>query len=197
MHYALVIRHYASGKKPGEIFPGLFAIFRAGRSRAGRAVEILKYDWDKIEHEYVTGKCTMEELARKHKIPLNTFYKRSKVRNFSEKRENYTRTVQEKAIARARARDVRTLSNLGGALDKAARILNKYLTDEDTLFNRISMSDGVLLERRAKKLDTKAVRDLTAAVREATAAMRLLAPEQTTEAENQAGVIILPGRDDE
>jgi hypothetical protein len=160
-------------------------------------VEILKYDWDKIEHEYVTGKCTMEELARKHKIPLNTFYKRSKVRNFSEKRENYTRTVQEKAIARARARDVRTLSNLGGALDKAARALNKYFTDEDTLFNRVSISADGLVELRAKKLDTKALRDMTAAVKEAAAAMRLLTPEQTAEAENQAGVIILPGRENE
>ena len=152
----------------------------------------MRYDWDRIEHEYVSGKCTMEALAKKYKIPLNTFYKRAEVRKFSEKRESYTKKVREKALARAQARDARTLGNLGSALDKAAKTLNKYITDEDTLFGRVSVGQDGVAEYKVKKLDTKALRDMTAAMREVSAAIKLLQPETADKGdEKQEGIIIL------
>lgn len=156
-----------------------------------------RYDWPSIETEYVTGKMTMEKLAAKHNIPLNTFYARAKVAQFSRKREEYTKTIQEKAVARARARDVRTLANLGSALDKAARLLNRLIADEDTIHSKIvSHMDGQLEEVRTKKADTKAIRDLTAAIRDVGAALQGMHDgQQGRENESQAGVIILPERD--
>ena len=152
----------------------------------------MRYDWDRIEHEYVSGKSTMEALAKKYKIPLNTFYKRAEVRKFSEKRESYTKKVREKALARAQARDSRILANLGGALDEAARRLKKYLADDDTLHGKIVTGLTGVVEVRTKKADTKALRDLTAAVKDAAAAMRLLAPDQGGSEAEGAGVVVLP-----
>lgn len=159
----------------------------------------MKWDWPSIETEYVTGKMTMEKLAAKHNIPLNTFYKKAKDANFSQKREEYTRNIQEKAVARARARDVRTLANLGSALDKAARLLNRLIADEDTIHSKIvNHMDGQLEEVRTKKADTKAIRDLTAAIRDVGAALQGMHDgQQGRENESQAGVIILPEVDGE
>lgn len=156
-----------------------------------------KYDWAKIEHEYVTGKMDMARLADKYQIPLNTFYKRAEVRDFQGKREKYTNQMREKALARAQARDIRTLSNVKSALDKAARLLNKYIVDEDTLHGRIHTGDFGVTEYKTKKLDTKALRDMTAALRETTAALTALAPAEGADREQRSGVIILPEVDEE
>ena len=171
-----------------------------GRSRAGkekRAVIDVKYDWPKIELEYVRGRMSMEELAEKHQIPGSTFRKYANVHHFSQKRTEYGQKVAEKALARAQARDARTLSNVRGALDKAARLLNKYMADEDTLHGRVAVSEAGAVEYRVKKLDTKALRDMTAALKETTAAVRLLTDQaQSEEREGQAGVILMPARED-
>lgn len=155
----------------------------------------MKYDWDKIEQEYVTGKISMEKLAEKYKIPRSTMEQRAKVRKFTEKRGKYEEKVREKAIARAQARDARTLGNLGSALDKAARLLNKYVTDEDTLFGRVSVSAEGVAEYRVKKVDTKALKNMTAAMREVSAAIKLLKPETGGDEAGEGGVIILTERE--
>lgn len=153
----------------------------------------MKYDWGKIEQEYVTGKMSMEKLAEKHKIPYSSFRKYANGHKFQEKRTEYGQKVAQKALARAQARDARTLGNLGSALDKAARTLNKYITDEDTLFGRVSVGQDGVVEARVKKLDTKALRDMTAAMREVSAAIKLLQPETADrEDENKSGVILMP-----
>lgn len=152
----------------------------------------MKYEWEKIEQEFISGKSTMEAMARKYQIPLNTFYKRAKVRKFSEKRENYAKRVQEKALARAQARDARTLGNLSSALDKAARTLNKYIGDDDTLFGRVCVTLDGLHEYRTKKLDTKALRDMTAAMREVSAAIKLLQPDAGGPGGEEGGVVLMP-----
>lgn len=156
----------------------------------------MTYDWGRIEHEYVTGSMTLAELAEKYKIKLNTMYRKAEVRKFREQREEYTNSVREKALTRARARDARTLANLSTALDKAGKILKKYMDDEDMLFGRVveGGEDGVR-EYRVRKLDTKAVRDMTAAIREATAAMQLMTGRTEQAEEEQAGVIVIPQRE--
>lgn len=152
----------------------------------------MRYDWDRIEHEYVTGKATYAELEQKYKIPRSTFEKRAKVRKFAEKRGEYEEKVRQKRLARAQARDSRIFANLGGALDKAARLLNKYVNDDDTIHGKIvNHMDGRIEEIRTKKLDTKALRDMTAAMREVSAAIKLLQPETDRGDEKQEGIIIL------
>ena len=174
----------------------LYLGLKPGQSYIGRWLSV-KYEWDKIEHEYVCGKMDMAELARKHKIPLRTFYARAEVRKFSEKREKYRNQTREKAIARAQARDARTLGNLQSALDKASRLLNRYITDEDTLFGRVLVTADGIQEYRARKMDTKAMRDMTAAMREVSAAIKLWQPETEKTDGERGGVIVLAAREDD
>ena len=157
----------------------------------------MKYDWGKIEQEYFSGKMSMEKLAEKYNIPNSTFRKYANVHNFKEKRTKYGQKVAERAIARAQARDARTLGNLQSALDKASRLLNKYITDEDTLFGRVSVTADGMQEYRARKMDTKAMRDMTAAMREVSAAIKLLQPETEKEDGERGGVIVLAAREDD
>jgi hypothetical protein len=156
----------------------------------------MRYDWEKIEQEYVSGKMSMEALAKKHGISISAIEKKAIERKFTEKRRIYAEKVKEKALARAQARDARTLGNLSSALDKAARTLNKYIGDDDTLFGRVSVTEDGVQEYRTKKLDTKALRDMTAAMREVSAAIKLLQPETADKEEKQEGIIILSERED-
>lgn len=155
----------------------------------------MRFDWAKIEQEYVSGKMSMEALAKKHGISNSTIQKKAIERNFTEKRRKYAEKVKEKALARAQARDARTLGNLGSALDKAARTLNKYIVDEDTLFGRVNVTADGLEEYRAKKLDTKALRDMTAAMREVSAAIKLLTPDTIGTSGEEGGVVMMPDQE--
>lgn len=162
-----------------------------------------KYDWDKIEREYVRGKMTGEDLCAMYKIPLNTFQKHSSERKFSEKRRKYTESIQEKALARACAREAKALSRILGAAEKAAALLDKHMKDEDTLKNWLytDKETGELSEVRLKKLDTKAVREMTSAMRDTVAALTMMAErkdkQQGTDKQGSGGVILLPERDEE
>lgn len=156
----------------------------------------MKYDWAKIEQEYVSGKMTMEGLAKKYGIPNSSFRKYANGHKFKEKRTEYGQKVAERALARAQARDARTLGNLSSALDKAARLLNKYVADEKTLHTKIvNHMDGSLEEVKVEKLDTKALRDMTAAMREVSAAIKLLQPEKESDTGDREGVIVLTERE--
>ena len=155
----------------------------------------MKYDWAKIEQEYISGKMSMEGLAKKYGIPNSSFRKYANGHKFKEKRTEYGQKVAERALARAQARDARTLGNLTSALDKAARTLNKYIGDDDTLFGRVSVTEDGVQEYRTKKLDTKALRNMTAAMREVSAAIKLLQPEKESETGEREGVIVLTERE--
>lgn len=152
----------------------------------------MKYDWAKIEQEYVSGKMSMEGLAKKYGIPNSSFRKYANGHKFKEKRTEYGQKVAERALARAQARDARTLGNLSSALDKAARTLNKYIGDDDTLFGRVSVTEDGVQEYRTKKLDTKALRDMTAAMREVSAAIKLLQPDAGGPGGEEGGVVLMP-----
>ena len=160
-----------------------------------------KYDWDKIEREYVRGKMTGEDLCAMYQISKSAFEKRSTERKFLEKRRKYAESMQEKALARACAREAKALSRILGAAEKAAALLDKHMKDEDTLKNWLytDKETGELSEKRLKKLDTKAVREMTGAMRDTVAALTMMAErkdkQQVTDKQGSGGVILLPERE--
>lgn len=160
-----------------------------------------RIDWGPIEREYIRGRMTLEKLAEKHGISINSVTRASIRRNWVEKRRNYAVTVQEKALARAQARDARTIETLCDGISRAARELKAAAGDIDTLHGRvISDGDGGITEVRTRKLDTKALRDLTAAMRELAAAMTMIRGAKTEagqEAQEERGVIVLAARADD
>ena len=172
-----------------------------GIIKRGEDMPKAKYDWDKIEREYVRGKMTGEDLCAMYQISKSAFEKRSAEGKFLEKRRKYAESMQEKALARACAREAKALSRILGAAEKAAALLDKHMKDEDTLKNWLytDKETGELSEVRLKKLDTKAVREMTSAMRDTVAALTMMAErkdkQQGTDKQGSGGVILLPERD--
>ncbi len=171
--------------------------------KRGEDMPKAKYDWGKIELEYIRGNMTGEVLCKKYQISKGTFESRSAERKFSEKRRKYQESVQEKALARACAREAKALSRILGAAEKAAALLDKHMKDEDTLKNWLytDKETGEPNEKRLKKLDTKAVREMTGAMRDTVAALTMMAErkdkQQTADKQGSGGVILLPERDED
>lgn len=160
----------------------------------------MRYDWAKIEAEYVAGKESMEAIAARYGIAKSTFFKRAKERNFTQKRSKFREKAEEKSIARAQAREARrlerTTANVNGALDRAAKRINRLLDDDATLHGKILATEDGITEIRTNKADTKALRELTSALRDVASALQLMqnGGQGAGESNNQ-GVIILPERD--
>lgn len=158
-----------------------------------------KYDWDKIEQAYVRGKMTGEELCAMYQIPLSTFRERSAERKFSDKRKKYREDTQQKALARACAREAKALARTLGAAEQAAKLIEKHMKDEDTLKNWLwtDKESGEVNEKRLKKLDTKAVREMAGAMRDIVATLTMMqeSREQDKADGQGGGVILLPERE--
>lgn len=162
-----------------------------------------KYDWRKIELDYIRSEKTAEDICSMYQIPINTFRHRITERKLLEEREKYAKSMREKALARACAREAKALSRILGAAEKAAALLDKHMKDEDTLKNWLytDKETGELSEKRLKKLDTKAVREMTGAMRDTVAALTMMAErkdkQQVTDKQGSGGVILLPERDED
>ena len=161
-----------------------------------------KFDWQKIEQEYIRGNATAEALCKKYQISTSTFEKRSAERNFSEKRRKYAESMQEKALARACAREAKALARTLGAAERAAALIEKHMKDEDTLKNWLwtDRESGEINEKRLKKLDTKAVREMAGAMRDIVATLTMMQESReqgAADGQQGGGVILLPERDED
>lgn len=89
--------------------------------------------WVNIEHEYVTDirkkPCSLESLAKKYVIPIQTITDQSAKGKWSEKRREYKEETKRKAIEKASDKDAdriaRILQIADIATDKAEQALNE------------------------------------------------------------------------
>lgn len=138
-----------------------------------------KINWDKLEIEYLTTKTSYSKLAKKHDISVSSVEKYAIRNNWQKKRRQYCSEVKAKALARTGARDVDKLVKLQQSADSLADKICEIFED-DKQFRRhiISTTDKngnmVTKEKVMKKVDSRAVKDITSAIRELTAATRNL-----------------------
>ena len=97
--------------------------------------------WIEIEHEYVTDisrkPCSLEDLAKKYSIPLQTVMDQSARGKWSEKRREYKENTKRKAIEKTSDIDSDRIAELlqiaDMATDKAEQALGeleKYITKD-------------------------------------------------------------------
>ena len=83
----------------------------------------MRYDWAKIEREYVTGNGSLEDIADKHHINVTTVSKRSTKGGWVQKRQDYrtgkASKLNEKAIEMQVDRYKRVQETIDKALDIA------------------------------------------------------------------------------
>lgn len=160
----------------------------------------MRYDWYKIETEYVSGTMTMEALAERYGIANSTFFKRAKEREFVEKRRKFREKVEEKNLARRRARKSKKLERAKDEiLDgfcAAAKRYKDYMTSAD-MFNShvVSGKEGIKIVIMEAP-DTKRVRDMAAMGKDLVTTYRDLTGNSMEEAEETGGVIVFAPRED-
>ena len=168
-----------------------------------------RYDWQKIEYEYVTGDEPLRQLAAKYHISESTIYKRAKEAQFDEKRRKYREKVAKKANTRASTRDARAMSRIMTAAEKTIAKLRSAVTD-DTVFGYIVDDPPSKDEETGEptpagrhveiltKADTKALVNLTTAIRNLAMATKVMYPDgDGTGKEDERAVVIMPERDEE
>lgn len=152
-----------------------------------------KYDWERIDLVYITGDMSLKDLSASEGIPLRSVEARARKIRYADKRAEYKRIVVKKVEQNMCRRDANAISRLITATEKAAAVLEKHMDDDATIYEYAAGKNGVSL----KKLDTKALRNMTGALRDAASALRILFPDQVENSEDEQGVVIMPDREDE
>jgi len=168
-----------------------------------------KYDWRKIEQEYVTGDMPLRELAERYQISETTIYKHAKDGEYDEKRRKYREKVAKKALSRASTRDARAISRIMTAAERTIRKLNAAITDE-TVYGYIVQDQAQKDEETGEirpaqpsvvildKADTKALVNLSTAIRNLAMATKVMYPDgDGTGAQDEKSIVIMPDRDEE
>lgn len=127
--------------------------------------------WVNIEHEYVTDirkkPCTLEELATKHNIAIGTVEKYSMQHEWSEKRKEYKKNIQQKALEKASDKDAERIARLlqiaDMATDKAEQALTEleqYVVRNKKKVRTVEYKDNMAIGKPTKEVvdETETVR---------------------------------------
>lgn len=127
--------------------------------------------WVNIEHEYVTDirkkPCTLEELAAKHNIAIGTVEKYSMQHEWSEKRKEYKKSIQQKALEKSSDKDADRIARLlkiaDIATDKAEQALGEleqYVVRDKKKVRTVEYKDNMAIGKPTKEVvnETETVR---------------------------------------
>lgn len=138
----------------------------------------MKIDWDKVRTEYITSTTPVTELCTKYGASRSAIMKRVKADGWKEQRDQYRASIVHRAIKRKEDKQVDRLCRLKTGTEKLIETINDALEDEEQ-FHRYLVSEGgavhsETVEKTFRKVDTKAIRDLTMSLRELNSLMRNL-----------------------
>lgn len=119
--------------------------------------------WVSIEHEYVTDirkkPCSLESLAKKYSIPIQTITDQSAKGKWSEKRKEYKEETKRKAIEKSSDADadriVRLLQIADMAADKAEQALNeleRYVVRDKKKVRTVEYKDNTAIGKPTKEV---------------------------------------------
>lgn len=135
-----------------------------------------KFDWAKIEHEYVCGNDSTRTLAKKYGASESVLKENCAKWNWVKKRKEYRAACLQKATQKAQHREANRLAKLmtatGKAIDAATAALDDQKQFNRYIITEMSGGDTIVSERLYDKVDTKALRDLTVVLKDLTGLMR-------------------------
>ena len=135
-----------------------------------------KADWETIKAEYITGNVSYRVLSNKYNIPFRTVSDKGKKENWTKLRKEYRDDVVKKTVKRVSARVVTDnaakLVSLQQSADAMSTAIARVFDDADQFHRHLVTSDFETEERVYKKIDTKAIRDLTGAMRDLAIVLR-------------------------
>ena len=148
-------------------------------------------DWVKIKNEYITTQTSYPKLAKKYNIAQATIGRYASADNWVEAKEKYKIETSQKIINKCMTKEVNKevdkLQRMRESADKLSEMINKSLNDTDQ-FNRhivqTKKKEGQneiwdSEEKIYKKLDTRAIKDMTSAMKDLTSMLRNVYDLQT------------------
>lgn len=138
-------------------------------------------DWTAIKAEYITGTISYRKLAENWGVSFRTLSDRALREKWKESRDAHRNSVVEKTVQKVASRKASTtankLCNLQEAADNMGRVIAEIFSDAEQ-FHRHIVTEGIGMgatkveERQYKKIDTKAIKDLTGAIKDLAQVMR-------------------------
>lgn len=137
-------------------------------------------DWESIKTEYVTTKISYRALADKYGISCRTVFARGKREGWVQERQKHKDAVVARMVRNVQRKEAsdgaKRLLQMRSAADSMSGVIAGAFDDAEQFHRHlVSIRDGEMTrteERVFRKLDTKAVRDLTVAMRDLTAVLR-------------------------
>ncbi len=132
--------------------------YKANESERSESVS-----WIEIEHEYVTDisrkPCSLEDLARKYSIPIQTIKDQSATGKWSDKRAEYKLKTNQKLIEKSSDADadriVRLLSIADKAAEKAEQALGEleqYVVRDKKKVKTVEYKDNTAIGKPTKEI---------------------------------------------
>ena len=151
----------------------------------------LNLDWIKIKSEYVTTNASYRDLAKKYGVAYTTIANYGRKDEWAKAKAKYKIEATSKIINRCMNKEIKNetdkLQRMRESADKLSEMINKSLNDAEQ-FNRhivqTKKKDGSIEEwdteeRIYKKLDTRAIKDMTSAMKDLTSMLRNVYDLQT------------------
>ena len=119
--------------------------------------------WVEIEHEYVTDisrkPCSLEDLAKKYSIPVQTVMDQSAKGKWSEKRREYKEDTKKKALEKSSDADADRIARLLSIADKAAEKaeqalgeLEQYVVRDKKKVKTVEYNDETAIGKPTKEI---------------------------------------------
>ena len=128
-------------------------------------------DWNAIKSEYITEDISYRKLADKWGVSFRTLADHARKESWNKERnthrDNVTKQTVQKIAARQSSDGAYKLLRLQEAADSIGDVIASIFGDADQ-FHRHIVEDGnySVEERVYKKVDTKAIKDLTGAMKD-------------------------------
>lgn len=119
--------------------------------------------WVEIEHEYVTDisrkPCSLEDLAKKYSIPIQTIKDQSATGKWSDKRAEYKLKTNQKLIEKSSDADADRIARLLSIADKAAEKaeqalgeLEQYVVRDKKKVKTVEYKDNTAIGKPTKEI---------------------------------------------
>ena len=133
-------------------------------------------DWKRIKTEYITTDTSYRKLAAKYDVPMSTLTRIAIKEKWVEARERYKNKVVTKTVEKMAAKEANKLAKLRTMTDSMVDVVEGIFNDPEQFHRHLVQTrDGQIWdveERVFKKIDTKAIKDITAALKDLSTILR-------------------------
>ena len=129
-----------------------------------------KPSWDELKSEYATTEESYRKLADKYNLSFSTLTKMAKKHKWTEARKKYREELVTKTVEKTVEDKSDRLALIAKSADKMGEAIARAMDDKDQFFRRVD--EELHMDYHSKKVDSKAIKEMTSAIKELTSIFR-------------------------